>query len=208
MTMKMMMSKMVSMSMSRPGVAGWTVSALLFLSLGGLPSCQSTTPEFVDLNGTPHRPLEFRGARAHVLIFITDDCPVANGYAPEIRSLVAEYSSRGIEFFLVHVDPDLTREKANQHARDYTLPGAVIIDSRHDLVRHTGVRFTPEAAVLNPAGDLVYRGRIDNLYAELGKKRRVVSRRDLRDVLSALLAGKPIETARTEAVGCFIPELN
>ena len=53
-------------------------------------------------------------------------------------------------------------------------------------------------------GRLVYRGRIDNLYADFGKKRFKPTKRDLRDTLDALLAGKRLAKRTTEAVGCYI----
>ena len=53
-------------------------------------------------------------------------------------------------------------------------------------------------------GLLVYRGRIDNLYADFGKKRAKPTRRDLRETLDALLAGKRLAKRTTKAVGCYI----
>jgi hypothetical protein len=60
--------------------------------------------------------------------------------------------------------------------------------------------------VITPGG-LAYRGRIDDLYPELGKKRAAPTKRDLREALAAVLAGKPVPVPRTEAVGCSIPDL-
>ena len=80
------------------------------------------------------------------------------------------------------------------------------LDPRHQLVAATGVTTTPEVAVVTADGRIVYRGRIDDLYADLGKKRRAPGRRDLREALSAVLAGRPVKVPRTEAVGCSIPE--
>jgi len=53
---------------------------------------------------------------------------------------------------------------------------------------------------------LVYRGRIDDQFAGLGKRRTVVTSHDLRDALEATLVGKPVPQPRTEAVGCPIPK--
>ena len=81
------------------------------------------------------------------------------------------------------------------------------MDPQHQLVQLTGATVTPEVAVLTSDGLMPYLGRIDNWYADLGKKRREATRRDLRLVLTALLEGKPIQPARTLAVGCDIPSL-
>jgi hypothetical protein len=144
--------------------------------------------------------------KANVVIFITNDCPIANSYAPEIKSIIGEYSPRGAGFFLVHVDPDLGLEKARKHAEDFGYENAILRDPRHVLVSELEADVTPEAFVLGPSG-VLYRGRIDDLYADLGKKRRQARTRDLRDALDAVLAGKAVENPTTRAIGCYIPEL-
>ena len=64
---------------------------------------------------------------------------------------------------------------------------------------------TPEAAIY-VGGKLMYRGRIDNRYVELGVERPAATQRDLADALAALLAGKPVVAATTQAVGCYIAD--
>jgi hypothetical protein len=142
-----------------------------------------------------------------VLFFLTTDCPIANAYAPEINDLVKEYAGQPVRFYAVHVDPDLKPEEARKHAREFGLRLPVVLDTEHRLVSATGVSLTPEVAVVVPGGKVVYRGRIDDRFADLGKKRAVPGQRDLRDALSAVVAGKAVKVARTEAVGCTIPDL-
>lgn len=196
-------------------------ASLLFAAicalLCALVSCAHTARanserlEFADLGGSVHAPLDFEAseARASVFIFITTDCPIANAYAPEIRRITEKYRGEGLRFFLVHVDPDLVIEDARAHMRDYSLDCApILIDREHRLVRALGVRFTPEAAVLRDGGEIFYRGRIDDLFAELGKKRRGAHVHDLRDALSASERGESRPRAFTQAIGCNVPSLN
>lgn len=170
------------------------------------PGDAAAAIELVDLEGKLRRPLGFEGERARVFVFSTVDCPVANGYSPEIVRLASTYRERGVAFFLVHVDPETDAPRAREHAREFSLDLPVLLDPDHRLVEFTGVTVTPEAALVLPDGTLAYRGRIDNLYADYGKKRRVVTVRDLEKALGSVLEGKPIETARTEAVGCIIAD--
>ena len=72
------------------------------------------------------------------------------------------------------------------------------------LVARAGVEVTPEAAVFSPAGAVVYRGRINDLFAALGKKRAEPTTHDLRAALDAVVAGKAPPVATTPAIGCFI----
>jgi hypothetical protein len=161
-----------------------------------------------DVNGTEHHPFAGPGIKAVTLLFVLSDCPIANGYAPEINRLCQDYGPRGVRFFLVQVDPDLSSAEASRHARAYGYTCPVVLDPRHALVRRAGATVVPEAAVFASDGARKYRGRIDDRYADLGKRRARVSRRDLRDALDAVLAGRPVAHPLTRAVGCFIPPLS
>jgi peptidoglycan/xylan/chitin deacetylase (PgdA/CDA1 family) len=140
-----------------------------------------------------------------VLVFTTTDCPISNRYAPEIQRLAAKFSGRAT-FVLVYPvaadSPDVIRE---HHKRfGYSLES--IRDIKHELVRQTGVTVTPEVAVMAGAR-IVYRGRIDDRYIELGKDRVKPTRHDLEDALTAVLANKPVAQKETRAIGCFLPDL-
>ncbi|MGB0241752.1 MAG: hypothetical protein ACPGIH_13055, partial [Verrucomicrobiales bacterium] len=64
------------------------------------------------------------------------------------------------------------------------------------------------AAVYNSTGDLVYRGRIDNLFNDYGDKRRVVTEHNLRSVLEKLIKREPLLFKEIKAIGCYIEPLN
>ena len=179
--------------------------AALFSLVACIPQA-SQEVSLDDLDGRARSPLVLAGAKANVVIFITNDCPIANSYAPEIQSIVRDYSPGGAAFFLVHVDPDLTVEKAKMHAADFGYGCSILRDPLHRLVSKLEADVTPEAFVLTGEG-VAYRGRIDDLFEDLGKKRRKARTRDLRDALEAVLAGKTVVNPRTAAVGCYIPEL-
>ena len=187
-------------------------SVLVAFCLGGIFPVAACVPgerqegSLDDLEGRVHSPLVLSAAKANVVIFITNDCPISNSYAPEIKSIISDYSPRGAAFFLVHVDPDLTLVKAKKHAAEYGYECLILRDPKHLLVKQMEADLTPEAFVVTGAG-VVYRGRIDDLFADIGKKRRQARNRDLRNALEAVFSGKPVPNSRTEAVGCYIPEL-
>lgn len=156
-----------------------------------------------DIHGRTHQPLVVSG-RANVVIFITTDCPISNAYAPEINSLVEEYLSRGVKFYVAHVDRDVTIEDVRQHAAEYGFKCPVLLDSQHELVKALGATVTPEAAVIDGERRLAYQGRIDDRYTDFGKKRLAPSQRDLREALDAVLAGRKVANPRTRAIGCYI----
>jgi hypothetical protein len=73
-------------------------------------------------------------------------------------------------------------------------------------VKLAAATITPEAAVFVD-GRLVYRGRIDDRFVELGRERPAPTQRDLFDALTAIVAGKPAPHPKTQAVGCYISDL-
>jgi hypothetical protein len=159
-----------------------------------------------DIDGIGREPLKVEKGRLEALFFVTNDCPVSNYYAHEIRRICEEYAPRGLGCALVYTDPALTDEQARKHANDYG-HGAYpkIVDRAHALVKATGAAITPTAVLVKPDASIAYRGRIDNFYAGLGKPRQVVTAHDLRDALEAVLAGKPVVKQETSPVGCYIP---
>jgi hypothetical protein len=185
----------------RDGAAA--AAALAFAGCAAAPPADVHLP---DLEGRAHAPLAVHDVPAHVLVFLLPDCPIANAYAPEIAAIRRAYESTGIRFFLIYAQPDLDVGAARAHAASFGHHGPILIDRGHDLVRATGVTVTPEVAVLTRCGGIAYRGRIDDLFADVGTRRHRARTHDLRDALAAVVAGRPVAVARTEAVGCFLSD--
>ena len=142
-----------------------------------------------------------------VLIFVSTECPVSNRYAPEITRLHAEFARRGFHFRLVYPNPADQDAAIRQHLEAYRLPALAERDPAHRLVTLAGATVTPEAAVFDAAGRLVYRGRIDDRYIDFGKDRHTPTQRDLENALDAALAGTPIAVKQTQAIGCILADL-
>ena len=158
-----------------------------------------------DIQGVPRSPLRPDGM-ASVLFFITSDCPISNSYAPEIQRICSEYGPKKVSCNLVYVDPDLTVADVKKHVKDFGYSAVpAILDSTQKLVHAAGATITPEAAVIGSSGQVLYRGRIDNVYASLGKRRPEATEKDLRKALDEVLSGKPVSTPQTKAIGCYIP---
>ena len=160
----------------------------------------------VDLGGRSADPRQ--GAHGPVVfLFVRDDCPVANRYAPEMKDLWRRFSPAGVSFWLVYPDPAATPESIRRHREEFDLPLPALRDREHRLAAETGVEVTPEAAVFDASGRLVYRGRIDDRWASFGRSRPEPTRRDLAEVLQALAAGETVTPRTTEAVCCYVDDL-
>ena len=163
--------------------------------------------ELLDLDGAQISPFEQASAKVFVFLFTRVDCPISNRYAPSIARLCEEFAPRGVVFRLVYPNPKRTPAEIKQHLQDYGYPCQPLRDPEHRLVDLAGASITPEAAVFLPDGKMVYRGRIDDRWVDLGKSRRKATRFDLRQSLEEVLGGQPVTSPRTKAVGCFISDL-
>ncbi len=162
-----------------------------------------------DVNGVAREPLRVETGKAKALFFVTNDCPIANAYAHEIARICSDYAGRGVGCELVYVDQQMSDEAARKHAQEYghgDYPR--IVDRKHELVKATGVTVTPEVAVIDRAGKVVYRGRIDDSFAALAQPRRPVRSADLRNALDEVVAGKVVAVSETKALGCYIDTSN
>jgi thiol-disulfide isomerase/thioredoxin len=160
-----------------------------------------------DLKGHQIQPLApATGVRATVVVFISIECPVSNRYAPELERLSDKNVAKGVRFFPVYANPAEQVPDIETHLRDYGFPGHALRDPGHALVKVVGASVTPEAAVFDAKGALVYHGRIDNRYVSLGVERPSATVHDLDDALAATLSGAPVAQPVTQAVGCFLAD--
>ena len=104
---------------------------------------------------------------------------------------------------LVYVEPGLTADAMEKHRKEYGYTIPALLDNAHQYVNRAGARNTPEAAVFIQ-GRLIYLGRIDDHYVEIGRERPQALHHDLEEVLTSLAAGKHVARRETRAVGCAI----
>jgi hypothetical protein len=160
----------------------------------------------IDIRGQILHPFQTSAKTASIVFFVTNDCPISNIYAREIHRICDAYADRA-SCLLDYVDPTLTETRVTKHMSDYGHGSySAVIDRKHALVKAVGATVTPEAAVIT-GGKIAYRGRIDNLYVRLGQARPKPTQFDLRAALDAVIAGRPVDPQRTQAIGCTITPL-
>ena len=194
-----------------PGLAVAIVAAtLLQAQVGPGRSSSANTPTAVagslDLSGKQVNPFEIAGGKPLVLIFVRSDCPVSNRYAPTIQALGHKYSSQ-VLVALVYPDRTETLSAIEQHLHDYGYEIEALRDTQHDLVRLSKVEITPEAAVFNGKGELIYHGRIDNWYKDFGHARPAPTTHELDEAIRAALNSARPAPSSIGGVGCYISDL-
>lgn len=142
-----------------------------------------------------------------VLFFVRVDCPISNRYAPRMESMWQQYRDRGVEFSLVYPDPQMTADAIKNHRQEYKLTIPSLHDPQHQWVQQARATITPEVGLFDAHGNLVYHGRIDNQYDDLGRYRAEPTEHTLRDAIESLLSGESVAAGYRPAVGCLISDL-
>lgn len=188
--------------------AGLRVGILLVAIAAAFAASKALDYSLTDANGKTHTADEIQHYKATVLLFVATECPNANTYAPVLARLYREYSARGVLFLAVYSDPADNAAAVQKHDADYRIPYPGLLDPNQTLARQTGARSTPEAVVLSPGDEVLYRGRVDDRFVDLGKTRFRPAHEDLREALDQILQGQPVKNPVTKVLGCAIPGVN
>ena len=141
-----------------------------------------------------------------VYIFLEDECLISQYYTNELTRLYEQYGKDHVGF--VGYFPSATTGKAEiaAFADKFKLAFTLLTDHDFNWTRKFGVKVTPEVAVLDHRTDrVIYKGRIDDSYVRVGKRKLHPQKHDLEDIIKAWdLNQTPESMVQTEAIGCFI----
>ena len=100
----------------------------------------------------------WRGAPAAVLVFVAVDCPISNGYAPELQRIMAdEPYPPACRFYLVYADPTTTPAAAKAHAAAYGYTCPLSCSTPGTCWRpRVGATVTPEGGRRRPTAGGLY----------------------------------------------------
>ena len=157
-----------------------------------------------DTAGARHTQQEWRDKKAVVVFFTMTDCPLSNGYVPEMNRIAEAYRNQGVAVFAAHSDSTVSDAAVKAHAAEFGFAFPVLLDRKLALAKAAGAETVPEVAVFSSDGSLQYLGRIDNRMEDITRRRNQATSFELRDALDAVVLGKTPKVQRTKAVGCSI----
>ena len=197
---------MMNLELCRRSVWAGLIATVL---MGTVAASESeTTPTIdvsdlrvLDVSGRIHALGESDGIDAIAMVFISTECPISRKYIPELNRLSAE-TGESILFYAVLSDASVERSDAASFIKEFKVAFPVLFDTSGDLAAQFQPTHVPEAFLIHPRGELLYRGRIDDLYADVDKRRTTATTRDFHQALVAVAEGREVEVARTMAVGC------
>lgn len=144
-------------------------------------------------------------APAVVVVFYANRCPVADAYESRLMQLAAEVRERGVKFVAIsvsHHDSDrFEKMQQRAHERGWKIP--YVQDLTQEIARKYGATTTSQVFLLNADRKIAYMGAIDDQWKDAAK----VETHYLRDALTAILAGQPVDITETRPVGCAIEYL-
>lgn len=159
--------------------------------------------EFKDIRYVSRTLSDFGDAKAYVLAFYCNTCPVAQRYTPVLESLHQEFADQGVQFIGINVGPEDSIMDMARHAVEYQMTFPVVKDAEAYSAKAVGAERTPEVAVLDADRVLRYRGRIDDQFRVSGVQ-PTNARADLKEAILEVLAGEAVSVPTTPVEGCLI----
>lgn len=161
-------------------------------------------PDWKDLpgiDGKRHSLSDHKDAKIVVVMFIRNNCPVAQAYEERIRGFVDKYSKQGVDVVAINVSREegegLEQMQTRAKKHKYLFP--YLHDDSQQTGQAYGATNTPHVFVLDDKRRIVYMGAIDD-----NNDPKKVEEHFLIDAVEALLAGKPVEVEESLQRGCQI----
>ncbi len=148
---------------------------------------------------------DYRG-KTVVLEWLNFECPFVKYHydkAGTMIDLAKKYKDQNVVWLAINSTNHTTLEANKAFAAQHDLPYPILDDRPGTVGRAYGAKTTPHMFVIDPRGNIVYEGAIDN--APLGKTsngEEVVNYVD--QVLAALVANKDIGIRETKPYGCSV----
>lgn len=153
---------------------------------------------------------DYKDAKGYIVVFTCNHCPYAKAYEQRIMDLDKRYASKGYPVIAISPnDPVLepkdsyTEMQRLAKEKGYTFP--YLIDETQSVYPQYGATKTPHVFILqkeNNQNVVKYIGAIDDNYEYADQ----VKHKYAEEALDALLAGKPVQTTSTVAIGCGIKD--
>lgn len=148
-----------------------------------------------------HSLADYADAKAIVLVFTCNHCPVAKAYEDRLIELQKDYQGKGVQVIAVNVNnlPADRLDKMKERAEEKGFNFPYLYDSSQKSAVDYGAKVTPHVFVLDGQRKVAYIGAIDDSMTP-----DQASTHYVRDAVDAILAGKKPANPQTKPVGCGI----
>lgn len=140
--------------------------------------------------------------RALAFVILGRDCPISRRMLPRMMELAREANERGVDFYGVVSDDSTEMAQLRDYLKEYAIEFPVVFDGNTDIAKTLKSAVKPESFVFAKDGKLLYRGRIDNRFASIGRLRNHFDQHDLLDAIVAAAEAREPDVATAAPVGC------
>jgi thiol-disulfide isomerase/thioredoxin/mono/diheme cytochrome c family protein len=158
----------------------------------------------LDHRGDSHELYYYDDMKAVVVMVQGNGCPIVRNAMPRFQELKEQYSDQGVQFLMLNSNLQDNRQTVAREADEFGYDIPVLIDDTQIIGESLDLIRTGEVFVLDPqTWSVVYHGALDDRLTYENQKQEA-SEHYLKDAIDAQLAGKPVEVASTDALGCLI----
>ena len=158
----------------------------------------------LDQTGTSHELHYLSDAKAIVLMVHGIGCPVVRQSLPELTAVRKQFAAQKVEFLLINSNQQDDRAALAREAEEFGIDLPILSDETQLVGEAMGFTRTADVFVIDPrTWKLAYLGPIDDRLS-YGAQKPAAKTHYLADALTAVLAGKPVDVAQAEAVGCIV----
>ena len=180
--------------------------------VAGAACASSPAPDFTlsDTHGKPVKLSDYRGKYV-VLEWTNPECPFVRKHynSGNMQGLQKEWVARDVVWLAV----DSTRQSSYEYKTPRQLgewmsaedaaPTAALVDGTSATGRAYGAKTTPHMFVVDPSGNVIYSGAIDDRRTSNPADAKAANNY-VRAALTEALAGKPVSVAGTTPYGCSV----
>lgn len=154
------------------------------------------------IDGKRHSLLDLKEAKAIVVVFTCNHCPIATAYEARLKQLQSDFRDRGVQVVAICVSrsEEDSLEQLQARAREREFNFLYLHDLSQELGRQYGAAVTPQALVLDGQRKVAYMGAIDDDWQHADN----VGAAYVREAVKAVLAGKSPKHTETRHAGCGI----
>ena len=158
----------------------------------------------IDHTGTSRELYRQKQARLVVLFVGGNGCPIVRQSIGTLNELEKEFSSQGVEFWILNSNPQDDRASVQKEATEFSIDFPILLDRGQWVSKSLNIHRTAEAIAINTKNwKVVYRGQIDDRLG-YGTQKPKAEKTPLADALREYLADKPVSNPETEVRGCAI----
>jgi peroxiredoxin len=156
------------------------------------------------VDGKDHALADYASKAVLVVIFSCNHCPYVQAFEQRMVAVQRDYAAKGVQLVAINSNdeqayPDDAFEPMVQRAREQGYNFPYLRDASQKVAQAYGAVCTPHVLAFDAQRKLRYQGRIED-----GKDPAQTTRRDLREALDDLLAGRAVRVPQTPAFGCSV----